>query len=112
MYDRFSVSNETEKYQLFLAGPATGTVGDSMLDTGYPIYYDLSGMYFSTPDRDNDRKKYGNCAADYKGGWWFKACHIAFLNGPWYPAYWWAPWLSTLRRGTTVRGTLMLIKRH
>ncbi|XP_062576724.1 fibroleukin-like [Saccostrea cucullata] len=28
MYDRFSVSNETEKYQLFLAGPATGTLGE------------------------------------------------------------------------------------
>ncbi|XP_061190346.1 fibroleukin-like [Saccostrea echinata] len=27
MYDRFSVSNEAEKYQLFLAGPATGTLG-------------------------------------------------------------------------------------
>ncbi|XP_061186786.1 ryncolin-1-like [Saccostrea echinata] len=27
MYDRFSISNETEKYKLFLAGPATGTLG-------------------------------------------------------------------------------------
>ncbi|XP_062587936.1 angiopoietin-1-like [Saccostrea cucullata] len=27
MYDRFSVSNETAKYQLFLTGPATGTLG-------------------------------------------------------------------------------------
>ncbi|XP_062611118.1 ryncolin-4-like [Saccostrea cucullata] len=30
MYDGFSVSNETEKYQLFLAGPATGTLGDAI----------------------------------------------------------------------------------
>ncbi|XP_062609855.1 angiopoietin-4-like [Saccostrea cucullata] len=27
MYDRFSVSDEAGKYQLFLAGPATGTLG-------------------------------------------------------------------------------------
>ncbi|XP_062620113.1 ryncolin-4-like [Saccostrea cucullata] len=34
MYDRFSVSDEAGKYQLFLAGPATGTLGASMIDTG------------------------------------------------------------------------------
>ncbi|XP_062597733.1 fibroleukin-like [Saccostrea cucullata] len=50
MYDRFSVSAETGKYQLFLAGPATGTLGNSMTSSHY-----LSGMSFSTPDRDNDR---------------------------------------------------------
>ncbi|XP_061186265.1 fibroleukin-like [Saccostrea echinata] len=27
MYDQFSVSDETGKYQLFLAGPASGTLG-------------------------------------------------------------------------------------
>ncbi|XP_061194985.1 fibroleukin-like [Saccostrea echinata] len=51
MYDRFAVFNETENYKLFLSGPATGTLGDSMLNTGYSSR-DLSGMYFSTPDRD------------------------------------------------------------
>ncbi|XP_062617492.1 microfibril-associated glycoprotein 4-like [Saccostrea cucullata] len=79
MYDGFSISDETEKYQLFLAGPAGGTLGDSMLDTGYPDY-SLSGMYFSTPDRDHDRWT-GNCAAVNGGGWWFNACNHAFLNG-------------------------------
>ncbi|XP_062598453.1 ficolin-1-like [Saccostrea cucullata] len=54
-YGQFSVANETEKYQLFLAGLATGTLGDSMLDTGHPDNFDLSGMYFSTPETDNDR---------------------------------------------------------
>ncbi|XP_062597193.1 fibroleukin-like [Saccostrea cucullata] len=34
MYDRFSVSNEAGKYQLFLAGPATGTLGASIIDIG------------------------------------------------------------------------------
>ncbi|XP_062613808.1 fibroleukin-like [Saccostrea cucullata] len=95
MYDRFSVSNETGKYQLFLAGPATGTLGkwdsmlntgDSMLNTGFSDY-DLSGMSFTTPDRDNDRWPGGNCAtwSGYRGGWWFNDCHLAFLNGQWSP---------------------------
>ncbi|XP_062603931.1 microfibril-associated glycoprotein 4-like [Saccostrea cucullata] len=112
MYDRFSVSNETEKYQLFLAGPATGTLGDSMLDTGYPIYYDLSGMDFSTSDRDNDVYGDHNCAASNGGGWWFNICHRAFLNGRWSPGHWIDPWSPTVEWGMYVRGTLMMIKRH
>ncbi|XP_061190522.1 fibrinogen beta chain-like [Saccostrea echinata] len=81
MYDRFLVSDEIEKYQLFLAGPATGSLGDSMLNI--PSRYRLSGMYFSTRDSDNDRYMTGgNCAAQsyYRGGWWFNWCHQAFLN--------------------------------
>ncbi|XP_061190574.1 fibroleukin-like [Saccostrea echinata] len=74
LYGRFSVSDETEKYQLFLAGPATGTLGDSVFNTGISAL-DLSGMYFSTPDRDNDRF-ISNCAVKYGGGggWWFNSC--------------------------------------
>ncbi|XP_062574270.1 fibroleukin-like [Saccostrea cucullata] len=96
MYDRFSVSDEAGKYQLFLAGPATGTLGDSMLDTGFS-YRDLSGMYFSTPDRDNDRFSDGHCAAysDRRGGWWFNACTYSNLNGPWSPGSWSFPWNPT-----------------
>ncbi|XP_061176829.1 fibroleukin-like [Saccostrea echinata] len=110
MYDRFLIFNEAENYKLILAGPATGTLGDSMLDTGNPNK-DLSGMYFTTQDRDNDRNT-SNCAKTQGGGWWFKRCHHAFLNGPWYPVYWHRPWHPTLRNGTSVRGTMMLIKRH
>ncbi|XP_062605697.1 fibroleukin-like [Saccostrea cucullata] len=114
MFDRFFVSDEAGKYQLFLAGPATGTLvnftGDSMLNTGYPNE-NQAGMYFSTPDRDNDRYS-GNCAAKYRGGWWFNACHHAFLNGPWYPAEWASPWYLKARSGSSVRGTTMMIKRH
>ncbi|XP_062615998.1 fibroleukin-like, partial [Saccostrea cucullata] len=89
MYDGFSVSDEAGKYQLFLAGPASGTLGDSLLDTGDSTH-DLSGMYFSNQNRDNDKASGGNCAAgsNKKGGWWFNYCHQGFLNGPWYPAFW------------------------
>ncbi|XP_062579127.1 ficolin-1-like [Saccostrea cucullata] len=110
MYDRFSVSVETGKYQLLLTGPATGTLGDSMRNR-----HDLSGMYFSTPDRDNDKNN-DHCAAthDRRGGWWFNACHYVFLNGPWNPenGRWSAPWSPTVRSGTSVTGTKMMIKRH
>ncbi|XP_061190784.1 fibroleukin-like [Saccostrea echinata] len=109
LYDQFSVSDEADKYRLSLAGPATGTLGDSMLNTRQSIY-DLSGIYFSTPDRDNDNYFY-SCASDFKGGWWFNYCHHAFLNGPWSSVQWTYPWNPTVTSGTSVTGTMMMIKR-
>ncbi|XP_062568909.1 fibroleukin-like [Saccostrea cucullata] len=112
LYDKFAISDETEKYKLFLEGPATGTLGDSMLNTGYRSR-DLSGMYFSTPDRDNDQW-IGSCAAyfDCRGGWWFNSCYLAFLNGPWSSNRWDWPWYPTITSGTSVKETLMMIRRH
>ncbi|XP_062576599.1 ryncolin-4-like [Saccostrea cucullata] len=112
MYDGFSVSDETGKYQLFLAGPATGTLGDSMLDTG-DSNTGLSGMSFSTPDRDNDKASY-NCAtlSAIRGGWWYNDCHRAFLNGPWSPGSWPYPWYPAVTDGSFIRGTTMMIRRH
>ncbi|XP_061190521.1 fibroleukin-like [Saccostrea echinata] len=111
LYDKFSISSEADKYQLFLAGPATGTLGDSMYNTGNSNN-DLSGMYFSTPDTDNDRLGGGNCAASHKGGWWFNSCHTTFLNGRWSPGFWQYPWFPTVMYGTSVKETVMMIRRH
>ncbi|XP_061191051.1 fibrinogen-like protein 1 [Saccostrea echinata] len=111
LYHQFSVSDESDNYRLSLGEPATGTLGDSMIDTGHPSYHDLSGMYFTTRDRANDRWS-GNCAALYGGGWWFSFCHHAFLNGPWFPANWGNPWYPTVENGSTIRETMMLIRRH
>jgi len=38
------------------------------------------GMKFSTKDRDNDLAN-GSCAQAWKGGWWYKNCFAANLNG-------------------------------
>ncbi|XP_062609846.1 microfibril-associated glycoprotein 4-like [Saccostrea cucullata] len=112
MYGGFSVSDEAGKYQIFLAGPATGTLGDSMLATGNPTR-DLSGMFFSTPGRENDSYS-GNCAgySDARGGWWFNYCHQAFLNGPWSPGSWFRPWYPTVTSGTSVKATTLMVRRN
>ena len=41
----------------------------------------INGMKFTTHDVDNDRDNNYNCAEKYKGGWWFRKCHCANLNG-------------------------------
>ncbi|XP_062568836.1 ficolin-1-like [Saccostrea cucullata] len=109
-YGEFSVNNETDNYRLYLGGPSEGTLGDSMIDTG-KSWADLSGMYFSTPDRDNDNNTV-NCAAlsDRRGGWWFNTCHLAFLNGQWSPGSWADPWFPTVIHNKDIKETVMMIK--
>ncbi|XP_061190431.1 fibroleukin-like [Saccostrea echinata] len=111
LYDGFTVSDESENYKLSLKGTTRGTLGDSIRNTHIPGL-NVSGMYFSTSDRDNDRLGGDSCAVYNGGGWWFNACHQAFLNGPWASPYWIYVWDPIIMDGTEVMGTLMLIKRH
>ncbi|KAK2185029.1 hypothetical protein NP493_247g02053 [Ridgeia piscesae] len=71
-YTEFAVANEDNMYRLTVRS-YNGTAGDSL------SYHD--GMAFSTPDRDNDRLSSVSCAQFCKGGWWYKRCHLANLNG-------------------------------
>lgn len=110
MYEKFSVSDETSKYRLFLGGAATGTLGDSMLNTGSSDK-DLSGIAFSTHDSDADLHK-ENCADYNKGGWWYNSCNNAFLNGLWNSDTWKRPWYPTIRNGANISETRMMIRRR
>jgi len=39
------------------------------------------GQKFSTRDQDNDDWSGISCAVEYKGAWWYGACHDSNLNG-------------------------------
>uniref|UniRef100_UPI00398F26BA fibrinogen C domain-containing protein 1-like n=1 Tax=Pristiophorus japonicus TaxID=55135 RepID=UPI00398F26BA len=67
----FSVDPERDGYPLTVAEYA-GTAGDSLLKHG--------GMRFTTKDRDGDHSE-NNCAAFYRGAWWYHNCHTSNLNG-------------------------------
>ena len=75
-YDHFHVGTSSTNYKLTIGGYQNwgiGAAGDSMI-RGH------NGMQFSTHDRDNDRTS-GNCAASYRGAWWYSNCHHSNLNG-------------------------------
>nr|XP_034327997.1 microfibril-associated glycoprotein 4 isoform X1 [Crassostrea gigas] len=72
-YSRFTVGSESQKYKLSVGG-YSGTAGDSL------AYH--NGMKFSTRDQDNDTWKKQACSVERQGGWWFKSCIDAHVNGP------------------------------
>ncbi|XP_048057024.1 tenascin isoform X1 [Megalobrama amblycephala] len=70
-YSSFSVENAKKHYTIRVSG-YSGTAGDSM------SYH--NGRPFSTRDRD-PQPFITRCAMSYRGGWWYKNCHEANLNG-------------------------------
>ncbi|XP_059423508.1 mucin-3A isoform X1 [Carassius carassius] len=70
-YANFSISSETNHYEIELSG-YFGTAGDSMK------YHNRRP--FSTKDRDPNTLSI-HCAKAYLGGWWYKNCYKANLNG-------------------------------
>ncbi|XP_052079171.1 angiopoietin-related protein 6-like [Mytilus californianus] len=74
-YSEFSIGDAATNYILNVEG-YSGNAGDSL---SYPGDQNHNGMMFSTIDRDNDRYQ-DNCAARFKGAWWYNACHLANLN--------------------------------
>ena len=72
-YNDFKIDDESQQYKLHISG-YIGDAGDSM-QSGY----DLNGMYFSTPDKDNDYDG-SNCAIHCGGPWWHYNCAYSSLN--------------------------------
>ncbi|KAG2464331.1 ANGL4 protein, partial [Polypterus senegalus] len=73
----FSLGGENTSYSLYVQGVATGSVENALTN-------DLTGVPFSTRDRDNDLKQDINCAKHLSGGWWFSNCGRANLNGKYF----------------------------
>ncbi|XP_077974357.1 uncharacterized protein LOC120346989 [Styela clava] len=72
-YRKFQIASSSEKYKL--------TIGEYSGDAGNSIgYHDQKP--FTTKDHDNDDEDSGNCAKNYKGGWWFHKCYYCHLTGP------------------------------
>ncbi|KAM8714728.1 hypothetical protein ACLKA7_001137 [Drosophila subpalustris] len=74
-YDHFLIANETEAYKILSLGQYKGTAGDA--------FTSQKDMKFSTPDRDNDQSP-GNCAKEFRAGWWYRKCYYCNLNGQYY----------------------------
>ncbi|XP_063792806.1 ficolin-2-like isoform X2 [Pseudophryne corroboree] len=72
-YSSFNILGECDKYKLSLGSFTGGNAGDSLT-----VH---NNMKFTTFDEDNDENSTGNCGNLYKGGWWFKSCHSAYMNG-------------------------------
>ncbi|XP_054836313.1 tenascin-N [Eublepharis macularius] len=70
-YDLFQVGSSRERFRLSV-GKYRGTAGDAM------TYH--NERKFTTWDRDNDIA-ISNCGLTHHGGWWYKNCHLANLNG-------------------------------
>eukprot|EP00794_Sanderia_malayensis_P017986 gene17986-19783_t len=74
-YSTFEIGRESDGYRLKIGG-YSGNAGNSLANE--------NDMKFSTSDRDNDKNGNGNCAVNYKSGWWFNSCFHSNLNNP-YP---------------------------
>ncbi|CAG2195174.1 unnamed protein product [Mytilus edulis] len=59
-------------------------IGDSIINPPSGSVYQMNGMEFSTPDRDNDKHQFGNVAQQRRLGWWFNWGTDANLNGIYY----------------------------
>ena len=92
-YDQFSVGDEDSDYTISVSGyQSASTAGDSL------TYH--NGQRFSTPYRDNDPWKGGNCAVYSHGPWWHYRCYYSLLTGKYYTSG--GPW-RTLPRGVIWR---------
>ena len=78
-YNRFRVESASKEYQLYVEG-YTGEISFGLnRDPLTGSDRTANGMNFSTYDNDNDGGA-GNCAADWRGGWWYNYCYRININ--------------------------------
>ncbi|XP_071789768.1 ficolin-3-like [Asterias amurensis] len=75
-YGHFKIDGDSFRLEIG-SYKASSTAGDSL------EYH--NGMMFTTKDKDNDLWDSVQCAATYKGGWWYNHCYDTNLNGMYYP---------------------------
>ncbi|KAM9789135.1 angiopoietin-related protein 3-like [Neosynchiropus ocellatus] len=91
------------EYHVQLSGPESNyTISLKHLsgDLSDPLS-NLTGMMFSTKDRDNDKSQDSSCARIHTGGWWFNSCADAHLNGRYF--HFRAKGRSDRRRGISLK---------
>ncbi|XP_058494740.1 angiopoietin-related protein 3 [Solea solea] len=85
---RFSLEGPSKDYALQVSN-FSGDLADAMAN--------ITGIRFSTKDRNNDKNRNPNCTRSYTGGWWFNGCGETNLNGRYL-------WLRTKGRSSRRRG--------
>lgn len=71
-YSLFKVENEDDFFKITVNG-YTGRRGSD-------AFSGTNGASFTTYDQDHDTHN-SNCAATFRGAWWYGACHASNLNG-------------------------------
>jgi len=105
-YTSFRIAAESNNYVITVSG-YNGTAGDAL------DYH--NGKPFSTKDRDNDGRRFQNCAERFDGAWWMDNCYRSHLNakykfagGP-FPI-WRGPVWSTFNNKKAVKFTEMKLR--
>ena len=75
-YSDFKIEGKRADFRLRLGDFLGGNATDAL------SYH--NGKSFTTIDKDNDDSSSINCAVVHNGGWWFKSCDRANLNGLYY----------------------------
>ncbi|CAC5393434.1 unnamed protein product [Mytilus coruscus] len=106
VYSTMYVGDESDNYKLKLTG-YNETAGNGMSNFGGSS---LSGMMFSTRNRDNDIDE-RSCAISRKGAWWYQSCAAANINGVYSQKYsnsavYWRSW----REKNGQKKTMMMTK--
>ncbi|XP_061185137.1 ficolin-2-like [Saccostrea echinata] len=100
-YSGFRITGAGDDYRLRLGPFTNGTAGHSTES--------INNQTFKTPDHSPPIR----CFRDYtEGGWWFKKCHSAYLNGVYGSSKWLNPWSGAIRSGTDFASSQMMTRRN